>query len=226
MSTQGHILVVDDERAIRRLLRLYLTDAGFTVTEAADGNEALQQVGRGGIDLILLDIMLPGIDGMEVCRRVREIAPIPIIMITARTDEAHRVMALDLGADDYVSKPFSAREVVARARAVLRRVNAPPETDRILALGDAVLDPQSRTCTQNGVDVELTRIEFDLLAELASHPRVVYTRERLLERVWGYQSAVGAKTVDVHVANVRRKLGNDLGIVAVRGVGYRFDPPD
>ena len=225
MSTQGHILVVDDERAIRRLLRMYLTDAGFTVTEAGDGPEAVQQVGRGGIDLVLLDLMLPGIDGFETCRRIRDTAQIPVIMITARTDEANRVTGLELGADDYVTKPFAPREVVARVRAVLRRVKAPPDPNRVLTIGDVTLDPQSRICRQNGTEMDLTRIEFDLFVELASHPRVVYTRERLLERVWGYQSVVGAKTVDVHIANLRRKLGGDLGIVAVRGVGYRFDPP-
>ncbi len=225
MSTLGHILVVDDERAIRRLLRLYLSDAGFTVTEAGDGPEAIRQVGLGGIDLVLLDLMLPGMDGFEVCRRIREQAHIPIIMITARGEETHRVTGLEVGADDYVTKPFSAREVVARVRAVLRRVKAPADPDRELVIGDVILDPASRTSTLNGEPIELTRIEFDLLAEFANHPKVVYTRERLLERVWGYQSGVGAKTVDVHIANVRRKLGSDLGIVAVRGVGYRLDPP-
>ena len=225
MSTLGHILVVDDERAIRRLLRLYLSDAGFTVTEADDGSEAIRQVGLGGIDLVLLDLMLPGMDGFEVCRRIREQVHIPIIMITARGEETHRVTGLEVGADDYVTKPFSPREVVARVRAVLRRVKAPADPDRALVIGDVVLDPASRTSTLAGEPIELTRIEFDLLAEFANHPKVVYTRERLLERVWGYQSGVGAKTVDVHIANVRRKVGSDLGIVAVRGVGYRLDPP-
>lgn len=224
MESRGHILVVDDERAIRRLLRMYLTDAGFTVAEAADGEAAVDQVRMGGIDLVLLDLMLPGMDGYEVCRRVRELGSVPVIMVTARTDEAHRITGLELGADDYVVKPFSPVEVVARVKAVLRRVSAPPDPNRVLRAGSAQLEPLSRRATVNGEEVELTRLEFDLLAELAAHPRVVYTRDRLLEKVWGYQSPVGGKTVDVHVANLRKKLGDDIGIVAVRGVGYRLEP--
>ncbi len=224
MESRGHILVVDDERAIRRLLRMYLTDAGYTVAEAADGEAAVDQVRMGGIDLVLLDLMLPGMDGYEVCRRVREIGSMPVIMVTARTDEAHRITGLELGADDYVVKPFSPVEVVARVKAVLRRVSAPPDPNRVLRAGSAQLEPLSRRATVNGEEVELTRLEFDLLAELAAHPRVVYTRDRLLEKVWGYQSPVGGKTVDVHVANLRKKLGDDIGIVAVRGVGYRLEP--
>ena len=145
-------------------------------------------------------------------------------MVTARDDEANRITGLELGADDYVVKPFSPVEVVARVKAVLRRVGAPPDPNRVLRAGSAQLEPLSRRATVNGEEVDLTRLEFDLLAELAAHPRVVYTRERLLEKVWGYQSPVGGKTVDVHVANLRKKLGEDIGIVAVRGVGYRLEP--
>ncbi len=216
--------MVDDERAIRRLLRLYLTDAGFTVAEAPDGEAAIDQVRRGGIDLVLLDLMLPGMDGFEVTRRLEEISSVPVIMITARGDEAHRVTGLELGADDYVVKPFSPAEVVARVRAVMRRVSAPPDPHRVLRAGPAEIEPTGRRVTVREREVDLTRLEFDLLAELAAHPRVVYTRERLLEKVWGYQSGVGGKTVDVHVANLRRKLGEDIGIVAVRGVGYKLEP--
>ena len=218
------MLVVDDERAIRRLLRMYLTDAGFTVAEAATGEEAIDQVRRGGIDIVLLDLMLPGMDGYEVCRRLRETTSTPVIMLTARGEEANRITGLELGADDYVTKPFSPVEVVARVKAVMRRVSAPPDPNRVLRAGPAQLEPSSRRVMLDGREVELTRLEFDLLAELAAHPRVVYTRERLLEKVWGYQSAVGGKTVDVHIANLRRKLGDDIGIVAVRGVGYRLEP--
>lgn len=224
MTSRGHVLVVDDERGIRRLLRMYLTDAGFTVAEAGDGVDAVEQVRRGGIDLVLLDLMLPGIDGFEVCRRLRELGRVPVIMLTARSDEANRVTGLELGADDYVVKPFSPVEVVARVRAVMRRVAAPPDPDRLLRAGPVELEPAGRRASVDGREVDLTRLEFDLLVELASHPRVVYTRERLLEKVWGYQSAVGGKTVDVHVANLRRKLGDDIGIVAVRGVGYKLEP--
>ncbi len=224
MASRGHVLVVDDERAIRRLLRMYLTDAGFTVAESATGEEAIDQVRRGGIDIVLLDLMLPGMDGYEVCRRLRETTSTPVIMLTARGEEANRITGLELGADDYVTKPFSPVEVVARVKAVMRRVSAPPDPNRVLRAGPAQLEPSSRRVMLDGREVELTRLEFDLLAELAAHPRVVYTRERLLEKVWGYQSAVGGKTVDVHVANLRRKLGDDIGIVAVRGVGYRLEP--
>lgn len=225
MATGGHILAVEDERSIRKLLRLYLDEAGYTVTEAADGAEALSKMRTGGIDLVLLDLMIPEIDGLEVCRRIRADHPsIPIIMLTARDDEASRVTGLEMGADDYVTKPFSPRELVARVKAVLRRVQGEQELTGPLRAGRVELDPVSRTCRLDGDDVELTRLEFDLLAELAAHPNVVFTRERLLERVWGYQSGVGGKTVDVHVANLRRKLGKDLPIVAVRGVGYRLDP--
>jgi DNA-binding response OmpR family regulator len=207
------------------MLRLYLDEAGYTVTEAADGREALDKMRTGGIDLVLLDLMIPEIEGLEVARRVRADHPsVPIIMLTARDDEASRVTGLEMGADDYVTKPFSGRELVARVRAVLRRVQAPDEPGGPLRAGRVELDPVSRTCRLDGQDIELTRLEFDLLAELAAHPNVVFTRERLLERVWGYQSGVGGKTVDVHVANLRRKLGKDLPIVAVRGVGYRLDP--
>jgi DNA-binding response OmpR family regulator len=145
-------------------------------------------------------------------------------MLTARNDETNRVTGLELGADDYVVKPFSPAEVVARVRAVMRRFAAPTDPHQALRAGPAELEPSSRRVTVDGREVELTRLEFDLLAELAAHPRVVYTRERLLEKVWGYQSAVGGKTVDVHVANLRRKLGDGIGIVAVRGVGYKLEP--
>ncbi len=203
---------------------MYLDDGGYTVTEAADGAAALSKMRDGGIDLVLLDLMLPEVDGLEVCRRIRADHPgVPVIMLTARDDEASRVTGLEMGADDYVTKPFSARELVARVKAVLRRVQGEADSGAVLRAGRAELDPTSRTCTLDGEDVELTRLEFDLLAELAAHPNVVFTRERLLERVWGYQSGVGGKTVDVHVANLRRKLGKDLPIVAVRGVGYRLD---
>ncbi len=223
MASGGHILVVDDERAIRRLVRMYLDDAGYTATEATDGPEALAKMRTGGIDLVILDLMIPWIDGIEVARRMRIDHPaVPIIILTARADEASRVTGLEMGADDYMTKPFSPRELIARVKAVLRRVRGTHDPSAPLQAGRAILDPVSRTCRQDGEDVDLTRLEFDLLAELAAHPDVVFTRERLLERVWGYQSGVGAKTVDVHVANLRRKLGKDLPIVAVRGMGYRL----
>ncbi len=226
MATGGHILVVDDERSIRKVVRTYLEDSGFTVAEASNGVEALDQVKAGGIDLVILDMMMPEMDGLEACRHIRADHPaLPVIMLTARVEEVDRIMGLELGADDYVTKPFSGREVAARVKAVLRRVQGEPDATQSLRAGAAELDPVSRTCRVEGQPVDLTRLEFDLLAELAAHPNVVFTRERLLERVWGYQSGVGGKTVDVHVANLRKKVGKEIGIVAVRGVGYRFDPP-
>ncbi|MEI7521677.1 MAG: response regulator transcription factor [Thermoleophilia bacterium] len=225
MGTGGHILVVDDERSLRKLLRTYLEDSGYTVAEATNGVEALDQLRAGGIDLVVLDMMMPEMDGLETCRRIRtDHGQLPIIMLTARADEIDRITGLEMGADDYVTKPFSGREVAARVKAVLRRVHGEPDEGGPLRAGDAELDPISRTCRVQGKQVDLTRLEFDLLAELAAHPNVVFTRERLLERVWGYQSGVGGKTVDVHVANLRRKIGADIGVVAVRGVGYRLDP--
>lgn len=224
MSTGGHILVVDDERSIRKLLRLQLEAEGYTVAEAGNGREALEQVRSGGIDLVMLDYMMPEMDGLETCQRLRTEYPgLPVIMLTAKDGEIDRIMGLEMGADDYIAKPYSVREMTARVKAVLRRVQGAPDTSGPLRAGDAEIDPVSRQVRVDGEPIDLTRLEFDLLAELAAHPNVVFTRERLLERVWGYQSGVGGKTVDVHVANLRKKLGKDIGIVAVRGVGYRLD---
>ncbi len=225
MSSRAHILVVDDERPIRRLLRMYLSEAGYSIAEAADGRQALDQVRQGGIDLVLLDLMMPEVDGIEVCRQIRDSnGYVPIIMVTAMDDEESRVAGLEVGADDYVTKPFSPRELVARCRAVLRRIAAPAERDGLIQSGTLTLDPTSRKCTNDGEEVALTRLEFDLLAELAGHPRQVFTRDRLLEKVWGHQNPIGGKTVDVHIANLRRKLTGWNGLVAVRGVGYKVDP--
>ncbi len=204
---------------------MYLTDSGYTVAEADDGAVALQQLRQGGIDLVLLDLMLPELDGLEVCRRIRESnGHVPIIMVTAMDDEASRVAGLELGADDYVTKPFAPRELVARVRAVLRRVALPDDDVSSLAAGRVMLERTSRRCLLDGGEIELTRLEFDLLAELAANPRTVHTRERLLEKVWGHANPIGGKTVDVHIANIRRKMDGWGGIVAVRGVGYKLDP--
>ncbi|MFL6198233.1 MAG: response regulator transcription factor [Thermoanaerobaculia bacterium] len=219
------ILVVEDDLSIRRGMADALRYAGYEVREAGDGVTACELAAAGGLDLVLLDLVLPRRDGLEVLRRIRREDPaLPAIVVTARGAEEERVRGLELGADDYVVKPFSPVEVVARVKAVMRRVQAPPDPHRTLRAGPVELEPASRRAVIDGDEIELTRLEFDLLAELAAHPRVVYTRERLLEKVWGYQSAVGGKTVDVHVANLRRKLGDDIGIVAVRGVGYKLEP--
>ena len=217
------ILIVEDESSFSEALAFLLGKEGFDTVVAEDGRQALEIYGREGADLILLDLMIPGVSGVEVCRTIRTTSQVPIIMLTAKDAEIDKVVGLELGADDYVTKPYSSRELIARIKAVLRRVHGEPDADRPLRAGWVELDPAGRTARVDGAPVDLTRLEFDLLAELAAHPNVVFTRERLLERVWGYQSGVGGKTVDVHVANLRKKLGKDLPIVAVRGVGYRLD---
>ena len=219
------LLIVEDERRLALSLARGLTAEGFTVDVVHDGAEGLYRATEEEYDLLVLDVMLPGMNGYRICSALRAAGDeTPILMLTAKDGEYDEAEGLDVGADDYVTKPFSPVEVVARVKAVMRRVGAPPAPHRLLRAGPPQLEPSSRRVTLDGREVELTRLEFDLLAELAAHPRVVYTRERLLEKVWGYQSAVGGKTVDVHVANLRRKLGDDIGIVAVRGVGYRLEP--
>jgi len=222
------IVIIEDEPDILEVLSYNLKREGYEIHTASDGIRGLALVRQQVPDLVLLDLMLPGMDGVEICSSIKKDPQTQgtlIIMVTAKGEESDIVLGLGVGADDYISKPFTPRELVARVKAVLRRVQGEPDSGAVLRAGHAELDPTSRTCSLDGEDVELTRLEFDLLAELAAHPNVVFTRERLLERVWGYQSGVGGKTVDVHVANLRRKLGKDLPIVAVRGVGYRLDPP-
>jgi len=223
MSAGPVVLVVDDEDSMRALLRQYLRKEGYTVVEAADGATALAALRRGGVDLALVDVMLPGLDGFELVRRARQLSNLPIILLTARGEETHRVSGLELGADDYVIKPFSVPEVVARVRAHLRRSQAmadqPPST---ITVGALELDCDARVCRVAGRPVELTRREFDLLVTLASPPGRVHTRGGLLEQVWG-SSYVTEKTVDVHVSGLRRKLGDAVTITSLRGVGYRLE---
>jgi DNA-binding response OmpR family regulator len=222
MIAPARVLVVDDEKPLRRLLRLYLSKEGFAVTEAEDGAEALALLRRGGIDLALVDVMLPEVDGFEVVRRIRQESTIPIILLTARGEETNRVAGLEVGADDYVVKPFSAPEVVARVRAQLRRAQGFAAEQSVLRHGSVELDYLERRCLVAGRAVELTRREFDLLAMLLEHPGRVYTREQLLAAAWG-TVFLSEKTVDVHVAGLRRKLGDAIAIVALRGVGYRVE---
>lgn len=222
MESGARVLVVDDEHALRRLLRLYLEREGYAVLEAADGLDALSALRRGGIDLALVDVMLPGLDGFEVVRRVRAQSGVPIILITARGEEASRVAGLELGADDYVVKPFSAPEVVARVRANLRRARGLVGEPGPLRHGELEVDEQARRVSVAGEEVELTRREFDLLVALLREPERVHTREALLESVWGSPD-FQAKTVDVHIAGLRRKLGDALRLRALRGVGYRLE---
>jgi DNA-binding response OmpR family regulator len=223
MRSGARVLVVDDERSLRRLLRTYLEKEGFAVLEAENGLDALSLFRRGNVDIALVDVMLPGLDGFELVRRMRQGSTIPIILLTARGEETNRVAGLEVGADDYVVKPFSAPEVVARVRAQLRRAQGFDEGPaEPLRAGLVEVDPGSRRCRVDGREVELTRREFDLLTTLMRTPNRVYRREELLELVWGSEY-LSAKTVDVHVAGLRRKLGSAVKITALRGVGYRLE---
>jgi DNA-binding response OmpR family regulator len=221
MTSKGRVLVVDDEHPTRRLLRLYLEREDYTVLEADNGLDGLSLLRQGGVDVALVDVMLPGLDGFELVRRIRGESDVPIILLTARGEETKRVTGLEIGADDYVVKPFSMPEVIARVGAQLRRADgfrAPAP----LRHGRLELDEQARRVRVDGAPVELTRREFDLLAALLREPERAHTRDALLDRVWG-SSFVSAKTVDVHVAALRRKLGDALQITALRGVGYRLE---
>ena len=224
------VLVVEDEPKIREVVRDYLVDAGFSVTTAADGPAALASARAVGPDLVILDLGLPGLDGIDVARELHRRAPVPIIMLTARGDEVDRVLGLELGADDYLVKPFSPRELVARVRAVLRRSAGPAEDDgRPLRLGDVVVDPARRHVTVAGRPVELTATEFDLVAHMARQPGRVFTRAQLLDAIHGVAVESYDRAVDAHVKNIRRKLEPEPHrpryIVTVHGVGYRFAEP-
>ena len=222
------VLVVEDEPDIRNLIVHHLTRDGFRCDTAGNGTEALTRLRKGLPDLVVLDLMLPGIDGLEVCRRVRAdptTAALPIIMLTAKADEVDRVVGLELGADDYLAKPFSPKELVARVRAVLRRAR-PTETARPLAVGPVSLDPARHAVSVSGRAVELTPKEFDLLHALLAAAGRVLTREHLLNRVWGYAHAdmIESRTVDVHIRRLRSKLGDaERRIATIKGVGYRFE---
>ena len=216
------ILLVDDERKITELARLYLENDGFRVSAVYDGERALQAFQAEQPGLIVLDLMLPKIDGYEVCRRIRAQSDVPIIMLTARDEDVDKIVGLELGADDYLTKPFNPRELVARIKAILRRAQPSQKTQRI-ALGALTLDMDRREVTVQTRAVALRTKEFDLLAVLAQHPRIVFTREKLLELAWGYDFAGETRTVDVHVAHLRKKLlGSGAEIETVTGVGYKL----
>ncbi|WP_028569352.1 response regulator transcription factor [Salinispora tropica] len=220
---RGLVLLVEDEPAIADLVRLYLARDGFGVHLERDGDAGLAAARRLRPVVCVLDIALPGLPGTEICRRLREAGDwTPVIFLTARDDEVDRIVGLELGADDYVTKPFSPRELVARVRAVLRRVAGPPP-GRPRIVGGVTLDPGRRTVTAAGDPVQLTSTEFDLLAHLMARPGRVFTREELLAGVWGYAVPAGTRTVDVHVAQVRAKLGPESVIRTHRGVGYAVD---
>ena len=219
----GTILLVEDEEDIASLVRAYLERDGFRVVWATRGTEGLAELERNDIRLAILDLQLPDADGFDVCRAIRSTSSLPVVMLTARDEEVDRVTGLELGADDYVTKPFSPRELAARVRAVLRRVE-PDETDDRLSAGDVELDRRARTARVAGAEVELTGREFDLLWHLASRPGIVVSRAQLLDRVWGITFPGGTRTVDVHVGQLRRKLGRPRLIRTVRGAGYKVVP--
>ena len=221
------ILVVDDEPIVREVVCSYLRRDGYVTLEAEDGDEARRLFERGDSSVVVLDVMLPGSDGLELCRWIRERSRVPVIMLTARGDEADRIVGLELGADDYVTKPFELPELVARIKAVLRRsVTAPTET--VIAVDDLEIDPAAFTVRRRGDNVELTATEFRLLLELARRPKQVFTRGLLLELVWNYDYLGDSRLVDVAVQRLRAKIEDDPKqpklIRTVRGVGYRFDP--
>ena len=217
------ICVIEDEEVIAGAVAARLRAEGFAVEVAGDGPEGVALCERTHPDLVVLDLMLPGIDGLEVCRRVQRERPVPVLMLTARDDEADVLVGLGVGADDYMTKPFSPRELVARIKALLRRVERRPEPPGdAIALGALRLDPAARRVTIAGEERHLTPTEFDLLKTLARRPGVVFTREQLLAEVWGWRDGSGQRTVDSHVRGLRRKLGSDL-VRTVHGVGYALE---
>jgi DNA-binding response OmpR family regulator len=219
----GTVLIVEDEQAIADLVRAYLARDGFSVTWVRSGEQALEELGRHPVRLVVLDLGLPGIDGFAVCRRIRNRTGVPILILTARDEEADRVAGLEAGADDYVTKPFSPRELAARVKAILRRggqIGLP--SDGALGARDVRLELAGRTVSVGGKPAELTAREFDLLAALLAHPNVVLSRDRLLKLVWGGEFAGGTRTVDVHIAQLRSKLARPGLIETVRGIGYKL----
>jgi DNA-binding response OmpR family regulator len=226
-SAKGQaVLVVEDEASIASFVSLYLKNAGYAVRTAATGGDALAQATSDPPSLIILDLNLPDIDGIEVCRRIRKIADIPILMLTARDEDVDKIIGLEVGADDYLTKPFNPRELVARVKSVLRR-STPDRKDlesATLRHGDLLVDAGRREVRVGDEEIQLAPKEFDLLWELLDHRGLVLTRDQLLERVWGYTFAGDTRTVDVHVRQLRRKLGDASPIVTVWGVGYKVSP--
>jgi len=224
---QERILLVDDEPDLRRMVRQYLEAEGFAVAEASNGTEALERLQKSPPDLVLLDVSMPPPDGFEVLRTMRQTSDVPVIMLTARSEEIDRVVGLTMGADDYVTKPFSPRELVARVRAVLRRHRpGRPEPSEVLEFDGLTIELARREVTIDGTLREVSALEFDLLAGLAAAPGRVFTRAQLLEKVWGWDYFGAERVVDVHIANLRKKLGDEAGdprfVATVRGVGYKF----
>ena len=229
MPNSPTILLVDDEESIQTLLTYPLERDGYTVVQARDGEEALDRFGQGSFDLVVLDVMLPRLDGLEVCKRLRSQSNVPIIMLTARGEELDKVLGLELGADDYITKPFSIREFRSRVRALLRRAATPHfsgRRDEVIDRGELVIDLPRRTVDVRGTHVALTFVEFELLALLAASPGIVFSRRQLLERIRGSADYREPRTIDVHVRHLREKIERDPRepelILTVRGAGYRF----
>jgi len=225
------ILVVEDEASIAEVVTLYLKRAGFDTQVASDGRKAMNVFERGQIDFVILDLMLPEVDGLALTRWLRDRSDVPIIMLTARREEADRIAGLESGADDYVVKPFSPQELVSRVRAVMRRLGREQTevgNERSLSFENLSIDPRSRTVKVKDAEVELTAKEFDMLYLLARHPKQVFTREQLLERVWGGSQYIDPGTVTVHVRRLREKIEDDgskpARLLTVWGVGYKFEP--
>ena len=222
-----NVLVVEDEASIASFVSLYLKNAGYEVRTVGSGSDALIQAASGNLALIILDLMLPDMDGIEVCRRLRKNSDVPILMLTARDEDVDKIIGLEVGADDYLTKPFNPRELVARVKSILRR--AVPDRKEVeskqIVHGDLEIDAGRREARVHGEEVQLAPKEFDLLWELLDHRGLVLTRDQLLERVWGYTFAGDTRTVDVHVRQLRRKLGEASPIVTVWGVGYKVAPP-
>jgi DNA-binding response OmpR family regulator len=220
----GTVLLVEDEPSVGELVRGYLSRDGYRVIWVRSGEEALTELERHPVRLVLLDIGLPGQDGFDVCRAMRARSHVPILMLTARDEEPDRIVGLEVGADDYITKPFSPRELVARMKAVLRR-SEPQERRDVFSLGDVVLDRESHDVTVAGKPIELTAKEFELLAYFMANTGVLVSRDLLLDRVWGLEYPGGTRTVDVHVAQLRRKLGRPDLIRTLRGAGYKAVAP-
>jgi DNA-binding response OmpR family regulator len=224
------IAIVEDEPSISEVVALYLKRAGYDVKTYPDGAEAFEQFSLSLPDLVILDVMLPGMDGFSLIRNIRDHSDVPVILLTSRREESDRIAGLELGADDYVVKPFSPQELVSRVRAVLRRTQVNPEgraQDR-LTLGSLEIDPQTRLVLVNGEEVTLTAREFDLLYHLARHPRQVFSRDQLLEKIWGLRDFIDPSTVTVHIRRLREKIEDDptapVHLVTAWGVGYKYEP--
>jgi len=221
----GTVLIVEDDHSIGALVRTYLERLGYRVVWVRTGEDGLIELTRHPVKIVVLDIRLPGMDGFDVCRAIRARSAVPIVMLTARDEEADRVTGLELGADDYIPKPFSPRELAARIKAVLRRTESRADAEDVVELDDVVLDRRGHEVTVAGKPVELTSKEFDLLACLIENGGIVCSRDQLLDRVWGMSYPGGTRTVDVHVAQLRRKLGRPDLIRTVRGSGYKAVKP-